>query len=71
MSESADELEAYLRADEELKAAARKGDLMEVKDVELRWADAAEIYANGLERDGHAAPAGLRDQISDIRQHYS
>jgi hypothetical protein len=68
MSEPNDELEAYLHAQEELDAAARSGNLAAFTSAELRWAGAAEAYADGLERDGHFVPFGLRNQISLIRE---
>jgi hypothetical protein len=67
MSQDSDILRRYLAAHEALDHAARTGDPVAFRDAERAFADVAQEYADDLERNGHSAPHGLREQIAYIR----
>ena len=55
-------------AEAELEEADRLGDAVRVASAQARWADAAELWAEDLERAGQPVPDGLRERITRYRE---
>lgn len=67
MSEPTSE-QAYRAAESELEAAQASGDAARIASAEVRWADAAELHADDLDRAGAAVPDELRARIARYRE---
>jgi hypothetical protein len=67
MSQDPALIRAYVDAVEALDRASTSGDLAAFDACEVKFADAAEAYADDLDRCGFTVPHGLREQIERIR----
>ena len=60
--------QAYRAAEDALQQARDRGDETAVVSAEAHWADAAELWADDLERAGRPVPDGLRERVARFRQ---
>lgn len=60
--------DGFRAADAELTRAQGSGDAARIASAEAHWADAAELWADDLERAGRPVPDGLRDRVARYRK---
>ncbi len=60
--------DVFRSAEVELAEADRQGDAVRVASAQARWADAAELWAEDLERAGQPVPDALRGRIARYRE---
>lgn len=67
MSETSGD-DVFRSAEAALEEAERKGDAAQVASARARWADAAELRVEDLERAGRPVPEALRARITRYRE---
>ena len=60
--------DALRAAEVELADADSRGDAAGIAGAQARWADAAELWAEDLERGGQPVPEELRQRIAQYRE---
>lgn len=60
--------DAFRAAEHELADAQGEGDAVRLASAQARWADAAELWAEDLERTGQPVPDDLRGRVARYRE---